>query len=45
MVIELILALATLSLTLSIHLGHLLQALKHGCDDPLVVGVDDFANV
>lgn len=42
-VVELILAFATLSL--AVHLGHLLQTLEHGRNDSLVVRVDDVAHV
>lgn len=42
MVVQLVLAFASLSL--AIHLGHLLQAVKHGRKDPLVIVVDDFAH-
>lgn len=46
MVIELIFSFSRcLTLTLSIHLGHLLKAFEHSSDDSFVLRVDDFANV
>jgi hypothetical protein len=45
MIIQLILILTSLSsMSLPIHLRHLLQALKHGRDDPLVLNVDHVAD-
>lgn len=45
MVIELVLIFATLPVAFAVHLGHLLQAVKDGGDDALVLLVDDAANV
>jgi hypothetical protein len=45
MIIQLILILPSLSsMSLPIHLRHLLQALKHSRDDPLVLNVDHIAD-
>lgn len=43
MVVELIFALVALAL--AVHLGHLLQAVKDGGRDAVVLSVDDFAHV
>lgn len=45
MVVELVLALASRAVAFPVHLGHLLQAVEHGRDDPLVLRVDDLADV
>lgn len=45
MIIQLILILPSLSsMSFPIHLRHLLQALKHSRDDPLVLNVDHVAD-
>lgn len=45
MIVELIFAFASRAVSLALHLGHLLQAVEHGRDNPLVLRVDNLADV